>query len=251
MKKFIVALLIFVVACGAITFLVREKSCGHEVLNELSDEEQHCLSVFLRISLFPENFAYVLFGEKPMAFTSCEKSLPSFSFSRGFLSTLDLEERKGFEVFKKLQHLFSSKNIVVKITENDSHLFLLMINRKNLLNVLRKNIDDFKQVLGPENTVKSLFHRMTSGDEHLADVINQHEALLGILLGYGKHNSWLFHQKRTITMKLNEFAPPKKRNSALEQEYDYIDQNKTGFSDGSRERKYVLRNPIVVPLPGF
>lgn len=250
-KKFTIALLILFAGCSTVIFLIREKSRSNLILNQLSDEEQYYLSVFLRISLFSENFAYVLFGEKPIAFTSCEKSLPSFSFSKDFLSQLELEERKGFEVFKKIQHLFSSKNIIVKITEDDDYLFLLMINKANLLSVLQKHIDDFRQVLGSENTVESLYNRMTMGNECLADVIHKHEALLGILLGFGRNNSWLFHQKKAITMKLNELAPPKKRNCSLEQEFDHIAHNMAVFSKNSRERKYILKNPLIVPLPGF
>jgi hypothetical protein len=252
LKKFAMVLLILLLICSTTAFFIRKESRSNRILHHLSDEEKHCLSVFLRITLFSENFAYVLFGNKPIAFTSCEKSAPSFSFSDSFLSPLDLEEKKGFEVFKKIQHSFCSKNIIVKITEDDNNLFLLMINKKNLLNMLQKHIDDFKQILGAQTTVESLFSRITTGNEYLADVIDKHEALLGILLGYGRNNSWLFYQKRTLAMKLNEFSPPRKRNNTLEKKLDDIIQNTTAFSNNSREKKYILKNPLVVlPLPGF
>ncbi len=250
-KGLIIALLILVLTGSAIPFLAREHSRSTRILSQLSDDERHCLSVFLDFTLFYDNFAYLLFGSKPIAITGCQKSTPSFYFSRHFLSSLDVEEKMGFEVFKKMQHLFCSRNVIVHITEDEDNLYLLMINKKNLLRTLQEHIEDFKQVLGAENTVESLFNRITAGKEHLADVLKKHQALLGILLGFGRNNSWLFHEKSTIRTKLKEFAPPKKRDSSLEKELDLMDQNTTAFSENSRESKYILRNPSAIPLPGF
>jgi hypothetical protein len=59
---------------------------------------------------------------------------------------------KGFEVFKKYLHLFSSRNIVVRLFGNPEEPIIVMVNKENLLNVLNKYKSDFEQVLGLEIT---------------------------------------------------------------------------------------------------
>ncbi len=250
-KAVVITLLLLLLAGSSVPFFVREKVCNKGVLAQLSDDEKHCLSIFLRMTLFYENFAYLLFGNKPVALTGCQKTESSFSWGSDFLSPLNLEERKGLEVFKKMQPLFLSKNIIVNITEDNEYLYLKMINKKNLLRTLRENIEDFKQVLGDETTVEQLFDRITAGKDHLYNILNGHQALFGILLGFGRSNSWLFHKKDTIYKKLNAFTQPQKRDDSLQKILDEIQKNTTGFNDVSDERKYILKNPQLLLLPGF
>ncbi len=250
-KGVLIALLLILLAGSLVPLFVRGRVTDKSVLAELSDDEKHCLSLFLRITLFYENFAYLLFGNKPLAFTSCQKSVSSFLWDSDFLDPIFLEERKGLEVFKKMQPLFLSRNIIVDITEDDHDIYMKMINKKNLLRVLRENIEDFKQVLGAETTVEQLFNRITGRKEYIYDIVKGHQALYGILLGFGKNNSWLFHKKDTIYKKLNAFTPPQIRDDSLQKEFDEIQKNTAGFNDVFDERKYILKNPQPILLPGF
>lgn len=214
----------------------------------MTPEERYYLSTFLRAVLFSDDFSYLLFGSKPIAAAGFEKSIP-FNFSYDGVSALDLKVRKGMEAFKKNQHLFSSSNIIVRLSEDDEYSYLLMINKKNLLKTLKEHINDFKKVLGPETTAESLFARIT-GKEYLSGVIESHEALLGILLGYGSNNAWLFHQKRTISRRLNELEPPMKKDGSLEEEFAEMAQKLEFFSEDPHEYNYALKSPRI-PLPHF
>lgn len=248
-KSITITLLVLIFTGSLLELVPKKKSHSSKVLSQMSHDELHCLGSFLRVLLFSDDFSYLLFGSKPVAATGFEKS-PPFRFSRSYLSRSDFEINKGLELFKKNQDFFSSKEIFVRISEDEEDHFVLMINKENLLRTLREHIKDFQQVLGPETTVERLFNQIIE-NEHLADVIKQHHALLGILLGYGRENAWLFHEKHAITLKMREFEPPlKKDDDALRKLFDEIDQMTTFFSEESHEWKYVLTSPRI-HLPHF
>jgi hypothetical protein len=166
------------------------------------------------------------------------------------LSPLRLKTSKGLEIFKKNQHLFSSENIIVRFSEDEEATYVLMINKQNLLKTLKEHIDDFKEVLGSDTTVESLFAQITDNNYSFVDVIKDHDALVGILLGYGRNNAWLFHRKNTIRRKLREFNPPLKREGALEKEFTDVVKKITFFTKEAREYKYILKSPRI-PLLHF
>lgn len=217
----------------------------------MSPDERYFLSTFLRGILFSDDFSYLLFGSKPIAAGDVEKPT-SFYFSSHCLSPSNLKIGKGFEVFKKNQHLFSSSNIIVHLSEDADYYDLVMINKKNLLKTLEQHINDFKQVLGPEITTEYLFTQITenAGIQGLVKVINYHEALLGILLGYGRNNAWLFHQKSTMSRRMNQFEPLLKWDGTLEKKFAEEVQKMTFFSDDPHEYKYTAKSPRL-PLPHF
>ncbi len=247
-KRSTIALLSLLLIGSAFALFPRKTSRSSKALSQMSPEEHYYLATFLRVILFSDDFSYLLFGSKPIAAAGFEKSIP-FNFLYDYVSELNFKAMKGLEIFKKNQHLFSSGNIIVRFDEDAEDLFILMINRKNLLKTLEKHIDDFKRVLGPETTKESLFTQITEKD-CLADVIKNHEALFGILLGYGRDNAWLFNEKKTVSRRLNRFEPPMKRDGSLEEEFTKIDQKTTFFSDDTHEWKYILQSPRI-PLPHF
>ncbi len=247
-KKFAIALLILIFISSAFAFFPKKSSLISKTLSKMSPDEHYFLATFMRGLLFSDDFSYLLFGSKPIAAGAFEKTT-SFYFSKHCLSPTELKMSKGLEVFKKNQHLFSSKNIIVRLKEGNDASYVLMINKKNLLKILNENINDFKQVLGPKTTVEQLFTQVTQND-HLSDVIKNHEGLLGILLGYGRNNAWLFHEYRNLFNKLNRFEPPMKRDASFEERFNELDQ-KTDFSSyDPHEYKYILKSPRI-PLPHF
>jgi hypothetical protein len=226
----------------------KKTSCSFEVLSQMSQEDRYYLSVFLCTILFYDDFSYLLFGSKPIAYASFDKPV-SFRFSYGRVFESDLELSRGFNVFEKNKHLFLSDNIAVRFYEDNELLEILMINKKNLLKMLEVHINDFKLVLGPEVSIESLYAKITA-QENLAQVVNNHDALFGILLGYGRNNAWLFHRKSTIFRELNTFNPPKKRKAFLEKEWAKVAQKMTFFSEESCGEKYTLKTPRL-PLLHF
>ncbi len=247
----LILLPLFLIGSTLVFILPKKVARSTKALGHLSLEDRRYLTIFLRSILFADSFAYLLFGSKSVAITNFDKFFP-FAFSRHFAAKSDFDINKGLEVFRKNEHLFSSENIIVCFDEDAELIDLLMINKKNLLRTLEEHIEDFRQVLGPGTTTKSLFTQITttSGIYDLLKIIDHHDALFGILLGYGRDNAWLFNEKSTISEKLNEFRPPLKRDSSLEKKLAEIVQKTTPFNDVPREWKYVLQCPRI-PLPQF
>lgn len=120
--------------------------------------------------------------------------------------------------------------------------------KKNLQRNLKEHINDFQQVLRQEATAESLFARLT-GNEDLVEVVNSHQALLGILLGYGRENAWLFYQKDKLR-SMSRFAPPMKKDDSIDKQLAQIVQKADSFSEDLHEWKYILKCPRL-PLPHF
>jgi hypothetical protein len=55
--------------------------------------------------------------------------------------------------------------------------------------------------------------------KYLCEVINHHQALLGMLLGYGRHNAWLFHRRDVL-----EYGFIPKRLELFEKEIQQINE---------------------------
>jgi hypothetical protein len=76
-------------------------------------------------------------------------------------------------------------------------------------------------------------------------VIKDHEALLGILLGFGRNNAWLFHNKRRVMRELDEFGFPLKRTDLLEKELAEINRQMDCFGPDLPYRTSVLKKPYI------
>ena len=149
LNRLIILLSILILSGSTFFFARKDRSSSAELLTRMTLEERYYLDAFLRNLLFVEDFSYVLFGSKPMSFTSYEKYVLPFNVSYDYVSASNLKIKKGLEVFKKYQHFFSSSNIDMRFFDDPEDLVLVMINKKNFLHVFNKYQSDFKQVFGP------------------------------------------------------------------------------------------------------
>lgn len=229
-------------------FFFIENQDDQKKLRSISLEERHYLNAFLNKLLFYDDFSYVLFGNKPLAYTSFSKSLP-LNISHDGASFAHLTLKKGAEVFKKYQRCFSSQKFLTQIHENEDDLILILINKKNFRRTFNKYKKDFQQILGASITNKRLLSIIMK-NEDFGDAINNHEALLGILLGYGRDNAWMFHHKKLILRKLRSFDISLREHGLLEKEIANINEQLKPFSDEVAEKSSALKK-VDVSLPHF
>lgn len=160
-------------------------------------------------------FAYSLYGDKPITFS--DQILTGFS-SDQCLKFLSLQEycqeklepycepeislNQKWETWKKYRYLFNLKNYFLtdKILTNKSRIFL--INKKYFLQVFTQNVDLFNQVLGQEISPEDLLNKIIWSKVSLFNLLNNNEGLLGILLGFGRHNAMLFQEREDLTDQL-------------------------------------------------
>ncbi|MCK4935006.1 MAG: hypothetical protein KAR79_05415 [Simkaniaceae bacterium] len=72
---------------------------------------------------------------------------------------------------------------------------ILILNRKEVLYTLEKYYSDFREVFGEDFNPSSIINEVKDPNSFFWNTVLKHHAMLGILLGYGYMNSWIFHWK--------------------------------------------------------
>lgn len=161
------------------------------------EEDKQVLDDFFRILMFQEDFAYVLLGHKPVAFTTYLKPVSKknnwldalFSFSSS-----NRKLKKGWETWSKYSFPHTSILFWEEPSSQTPNQFRLVIaNRENFETVIEKNRQDFECILGKPISADTLLTK-----KHMFEAFCNHEALIGIILGYGHKNAWFFYQTRCI-----------------------------------------------------
>ena len=223
------------------------------ILKSIKAEDRFHLEFYFRHLLFEDPLAYVIYGDKPMAFSgfwnpkisSGDSLMPSCS-SRSIML------RKGYELHKKYQRLFQSKNLIFVFRESDDFTEIALVNRRNFLKTVAGAIEDFQKVLGVETSGEDILNQFIKEREILAKPLRENHALLGILLGYGKKNSATFHRKIEIMKSQKEFhLQAEKKALTPSIGFDSLDEELTSLN----KRLLALQDPYqelsLVELPTF
>jgi hypothetical protein len=183
-------------ACFLFTHFHQEKSLSKKI-KKMPLEDRLALEAFFRILILQEGGAYVLFGDKPMAFTgyfySCEPNFSSKQRYRYYSENQTLSE--GWKIWKKYQNTFCSKHFVLECKPLDHNRSeICLIHKPHFKDIAQKHWSFFQSILGEKATPITLITQYESSDAALFHLLKQHHALLGILLGFGTKNAWLFHE---------------------------------------------------------
>jgi len=252
-----------------------------ELLNFLSDEEKEALELFFYYA-FQEGSAYVLFGDKPMSICYFPKvkilhegKINSIYEIAGSISITyhptQRKIKKGWELLEKYHHLLQSSNFLIKkevhfLSKNGVD-FALIINKNNFLKAISCNIEDFQNVLGESITPEIIYEKCVKREFLLRDVLKGHEGLIGILLGYGRGNSWKYYIRNQLKKEIkesnlaeidlkNKKEEFKKLNDQLksfaETDFSYLKKSEI-LPDFSRGYVYVYKDffPNSLELPAF
>jgi hypothetical protein len=165
-----------------------------------------------------ESFAYTLFGDKPMSFSLIIKPDPSMESILDFIRIDEyalflLKENNLPSVFyeqawnkwesiaslKMKRFLFLKRNI-----ENFPAIFL--INKEAFHKTINTHIKLFKNLLGKDINSEKILSQIEQENADIDEILHHHDSLLGILLGFGKHNSLLFEKREILEKKLKRLA---------------------------------------------
>jgi hypothetical protein len=170
-------------------FLTIEQSSGQKMTIKLSRLEVRALESFFRHIICCDQWAYTLFGYKPVSFGGNTRFFSSFAS----LFPLECCMRDGWKVWQKIQlphpH-FAIWSEPASWSEDTNLLFIA--NRNSVSEILNTHIQDFQALtLRKFDDVTDLLQDIP--EKSLArDILKGNETLLGILLGYGRENSYLF-----------------------------------------------------------
>lgn len=195
---------VFMVAC--LCYNLPKKDNVSQVLSKMSFEEKVFLEYFFRELLLKDNGIYVLNGAKPAAITGYFDN--QYYFDRLFWNSFkrDVLLKRGIEVWKKYACQIPTNHYSILCTENreENGFQILLMNNERFLRELSSE-DFVKEV----TSASEVLAKLVNEKKVLSEAVNNHAALEGILLGFGRHNSWLFYQREIE----NYGYIPKKMNS--------------------------------------
>ncbi len=148
------------------------------------------------------DYSYTIFGSKPMSLADFNLEVPrDLPFYRHLRSKFFMFKRQAsLNSWYKYRDEFNCKNFIFLDEENDwvDCLVLILINKQNMLCVLRENELIFKEELGESFTPESFLRKLEKREVSLAKAINKSQRLMGIMLGYGVRNAALFQERFDI-----------------------------------------------------
>lgn len=232
------------------TKISQKRTCTRNAIRQfistLPPHDRLLLEDFFRCLIQNDSIGYVLLGGKPMGFYSYlkPKSLlsdfrfhPVYSldlFFEGFLPEY-ARFQKGFDVWKKYEHLFCGNNIFFDLVEQNHELHYMkvsVINKRLMLPVLSR-------IKNSQNE-KELFNDLLK-ESPFKEQFYLKDALLGICLGYGEKNARLFQMRANIFTSLGRLGftlekPSAKRQYSLQKQADAIGKSLKGFKDHQSKR---------------
>lgn len=219
-----------------------------------SDKER--LEYFFRESIGWGCFGYALLGQKPMALDIVEKtSFASFSTFKHAISPRRIKYMKGFETWKKYEKFFPMSRFTFLYEKDErDNVLILLINKKSFIQKVRQHAQDFKTILKRETNGETLLEE-GARKPLLSSVFMNHEALIGIMLGYGKDNAYFFHQRSQLGSDKEkiEFCEKFQLDSAWTDEE--FEEFRKKFASVGWISSYItgshLNDLELIALPGF
>ncbi|MFI5334830.1 MAG: hypothetical protein ACHQT8_06710 [Chlamydiales bacterium] len=171
----------------------------------LSKQERASLNDFFSTLLFQEGGAYTLFGNKPMTFTTLldephEDTEEFLAQSPHQILCNELNFEENWNVWKKItEHIQTPRFILCKraspsfSTQKES---IFLVNIAETATTLKKHYALFRGAVTRDfDPLKMVFELENSDSSFWKKVLARHD-LVGILLGYGDQNAWLFAEAR-------------------------------------------------------
>ena len=219
----------------------------------MDPEDKFYLEFYFRHLLFEDPLAYVIYGDKPMAFSGFWN--PTISSRDSLMPTCSQKSiilRKGYELHKKHHLLFQSKNLIFIFRETNNYTEIALVNRRNFLKAVTSSIGDFQKVLGSDISGESILDQFIKEREILAKPLKENHALLGILLGYGKKNSSTFHRKIEIIKSQKKFHLHAGKGTLIPSpEFDSLDEELASLNQHLLPMQEPHQEFSLVDLPAF
>jgi hypothetical protein len=228
-------------------------SVSHQ-LASLSHDERESLEFLFRSGVAFDSFGYCLFGDKPLSvLVYCKTpSIPEdtlYSYHSRFYS-VNKKINQGWETWKKTKHKFQLKNFEIIESRNfidNNFSAIVLINKKAILATVSSHIEDFRSILGHHITAPLLLEEILKSQNIFGEVLKNHQGLIGTLLGYGRNNAWLYHEKNKIQLivKKERNSIKKLHTSLAQKKWNTLNKKLQPFS---RQQYF---NPLFMNFPSF
>lgn len=179
------------------------------------------------------DFSYVIFGTKPMALADICLLMPEIPSSRQFNYHMkNIKMKEMLKTWYKYKNEFEFKNFILLDKEEDlfTCLVFVIIHKPNMLALLHSHEKIFKEILGDSFNPETFLEKIEKKEISLAKAINDHQGLLGIMLGYGVRNSQLFQERNEIGKEIKKIKFLLKKESDLHNKIQEISSHMEIFS---------------------
>jgi hypothetical protein len=198
---------------------------------EIPQSDRQLLNAFFRNLLFSRGFAYTLFGDKPV-------SIADYDF-----------EADSYWIAKKYVPHFPAERYIFLFDENSRYCEITLINKEAFCQIINQHREQFAEVFGAKISPDRILDLLIQKRSIWNTPIKNHENLIGVLLGYGKTNAALYHQRSQINSKTLGIRKHRKQPSfgysTMEEELEALNTTLCSFSG---EGKHSIR---FMRLPGF
>lgn len=171
-----------------------QQGISHSLNLPLKDKKK--LATLMQ-KLFAENcFAYTVLGSKPISWETYKNPLPLSNWTKFYesFSQRDRIIRSGWKTWQKYEHFFPMANLWAEKPKcRPGWVSILIVNEDRLNEVVIKNKKDFEDVLCREIVDGYQLINERRNSSFMNEVLHGHQALMGIVLGYGRDNSWKFY----------------------------------------------------------
>jgi hypothetical protein len=216
-----------------------------EVLQKIPTDEYQLLERLFSSLMHNDHFSYTLFGDKPVSLTS--------HFTLTPLNNTICKMRsegvfwKKWLIWKKYENLFHMNRFLffetypLAICPQNNSKTIVFINKKLFLEKVTEHLEIFREFLGSKTTPEGLLNEIECSQNFFSN-LQHNQWLIGILLGYGKHNSYLYFQRdkplfftrsKQFPKIPYEVPKPTKPFSSLENESKSYFSKLTPFGDYS------------------
>lgn len=175
--------------------IIREK------LKALSPQERQDLAFFITQITSFDQYPYTLVGYKPMSICSViaenSKDLRASS-QEAFKGPRHQILMRGYLVWEKYQSLFPRKRYILIDYSflGKGRRELALICLKLCMTTIQEHLSDFQEALGKPCTIEEVFQILHRPEHDNFYTIIDNTHLIGILLGFGRNNAYLYEQYR-------------------------------------------------------
>lgn len=171
---------------------------GTEHTLSLSAGEKEKLFHLMRLLFAEDNFAYTLLGRKPMSWATYRNPLPFTGFLtfRQSLLPYCCTLRAGWKVWSKYRDQLPPLNFWAEnFKYHPGAVSILIVNEEHFNRLVNEYQEDFQKILNRQKVTGSQLLTEAATRSLIDEILQGHQALLGIVLGYGRNNSWEFLAK--------------------------------------------------------
>lgn len=181
-----------------------------EILIRTSDQDRKNLEELFNCFITQTTFPYTLFGDKPVSWLVIHlPEFPKIKTSKQIIHRFsgNIPIWSKWQSWKEYKKSFPLKNYLLFEESNSfwtNRKDIFLINKKCFIEVVNQHKEIFQKFL----------KRPISGEDLLSEVENKsslqlvlagNDLLLGILLGFGEHNSSLYQQRADLVHSYKQY----------------------------------------------